>query len=323
MRRTAIVVLAAGLLVPGAARADGGPVSPVEGGSGVGVRGSDVRYLTVNVPGWTVLERVGKDGVDSWQNLRGQFGVPGAAFDRSTTGLSADGRTLVLAGFPRRYPPRSTRLLVLRLKRFGAHVRARITVPGWFTVDAVSPDGRRAYLIHYTHPNDVLRYEVRAYDLRTRRLLAKPIVDPREPGEKMQGLPFARVTSLDGRWAYTLYSRPQGAPFIHALDTRAGTAACIDLDGLANPGDAGLRLIPPGGRGPLVVSDAAGPVKLVDRRTFTVSDPPATPRGPAPRHAARPNDGGGGLPWGAGAALLAAVALLGLTARAARARSAA
>src|SRR5689334_17351092 len=99
MRRMAIVVVAAGLLAPGVARADGGPVSPVQGGAGVGVRGSDVRYLTVDVPGWTVLERVGRDGVDSWQNLRGQFGVPGAAADGSTTGLSADGRTLVLAAY--------------------------------------------------------------------------------------------------------------------------------------------------------------------------------------------------------------------------------
>ena len=315
MWRTAIVLSTTALMLPATARADGGPVSPVEGGAGVGVRGSDVRYLTVNVPGWTVLERLGRDGVDSWENLRGQFGVPGAAFDGSTTGLSADGRTLVLAGFPHRFPPQRTQLLVLRLKRFGAHVRARIAIPGWFTVDAISPDGRRAYLIHYTHPNDVLRYEVRAYDLRTRHLEAKPIVDPREPGEKMQGQPSARVMSADGRWAYTLYVRPRGAPFIHALDARAGTAACIDLDGVANDGSSDLRLIPPRARGPLVVADAAGPVKLVDRRTFTVSDPRASRRAKAPDP--------GGPPWGAGAALLAAIALLGLTTRAARARSAA
>jgi hypothetical protein len=294
----------------------------VEGGAGVGVPGGSVRYLTVDVPGWTVLERVTRHEVDSWQNLRGQFGVPGAAFDGSTTGLSADGRTLVLAGFSHRYPPRRTRLLVLRLRRFGAHVQERLTLHGYFTVDAISPDGRRLYLIHYTHPRDVLHYEVQAYDVPSRRLLAKPIVDPREPDEKMQGLPFARVMSPDGRWAYTLYSRAQGAPFIHALDTRAGTAACIDLDGLADPGDAGLRLLPPRGDGPLVVAGAAGPVKLVDRRTFTVSNPSAKPHRPTPRHAAPP-DHGGGLPWGAGAALLAAIALLGLTTRAARARSAA
>jgi hypothetical protein len=322
MRRMATVLVAAGLAVPAVARADGGPVSPVQGGVGVGLPGSPTRYLTVDVPGWTVLQRTGLRGVEWWQNLRGQFGVPGAAFDGSTTGLSADGRTLVLAGFSHRYPPRRTRLVVLRLRRYAAHVQERLSLRGFFTVDAISPDGRRLYLIHYTHPNDVLRYEVRAYDIPSRRLLAKPIVDPREPDEKMQGQPYARVTSHDGRWAYTLYARPQGAPFIHALDTRAGKAACIDLDGLANPGDAGLRLIPPRGGGPLVVADRTGPLKLVDRRTFAVSNPPATPRRPTPRHAgAPPHDGG--LPWGAGAALLAAVALLGLTTRAARARSAA
>jgi hypothetical protein len=326
MRRMAIVILAAGLAVPAVARAAGGPVAPVEGGSGVGVPGGSVRYLTVNVPGRTILERLDKHGVESWQNLRGLFGVPAAALDRSTTGLSADGRTLVLAGFPQRYPPLRTRLLVLRLERFGAHVQDRLSIPGYFTVDAISPDGRRLYLIHYTHPRqDVLRYEVRAYDLRARRLLAKPIVDPREPDEKMQGQPQARVMSADGRWAYTLYSRAQGAPFVHALDTRAGTAACIDLDGLTNPADGALRLLPPRGNGPLVVAYSGGPVKLIDRRTFAVSDPPTPtkPRKPAARHAAASPDRGGGLPWAAGAALLAAIALLGVTTRAARARSAA
>jgi len=67
---------------------------------------------------------------------------------------------------------------------------------------------------------------VRAYDLAARRLLPEPVVDPREPGEKMQGLPMTRATSADGRFAYTLYERPRGAPFIHALDTVRGSAAC-------------------------------------------------------------------------------------------------
>jgi hypothetical protein len=327
MRRMVIGLLLAGLVLPASARADGGPVTALQGGAGVRVPGRAARYVALGTSGpRTVLERLVHGQVDWWVTLHGRLGVPGAAGDGTATGLSADGRTLVLSVLPRRYPPRRTELVVLGMRRRygGAHVRARLALPGFFTVDAVSPDGRRLYLIHYTHPNDVLRYEVRAYDVAARRLAPEPIVDPREPDEKMQGSPVTRVMSSDARWAYTLYIRQKGAPFIHALDTTAGTAACIDLDGVSEADAAALRLVPPRGGRPLTVARASGrPVKLVDPRTVAVSDPgaPVAPRRPASRHAA-PADGGG-LPWGAGAALLAAIALLGLTTRAARARSAA
>jgi hypothetical protein len=326
MRRMAIALLAAGLALPAAARADGGPVTAMQGGAGAGAPGRAARYVALGTSGpATVLERLVRGQVDWWQTLPGRLGVPAAAGDGTQTGLSADGRTLVLAELWRRYPPRRTQLVVLRIRRYGSlHVRARLALPGFFTVDAISPDGRRLYLIHYTHPNDVLRYEVRAYDVAARRLVTDPIVDPREPDEKMQGSPVTRVMSPDGRWAYTLYLRQRGAPFIHALDTAAGTAACIDLDGVSEADAATLRLLAPRAGRPLTVTRTSGrPVKLVDPRTFAVSDPaaPAPPRRPAARHAGPPD--GGGLPWGPGAALLAAIALLGLTTRAARARSAA
>jgi hypothetical protein len=322
MRRIAIVLCAAGLALPAAARADGGPVGAMQGGTGVGVPGSRYHYVAVSMGGRTLLERLRGGRVDWWKTLRGQWGIPAATVGGTGTGLSADRRTLVLSELPRRYPVRRTRLMVLAGRGFAGSVRERVTLAGWFSVDAISPDGRRLYLIHYTRPNNYLRYEVRAYDLASRRLEARPIVDPREPDEKMQGIASQRVMSADSRWAYTLYMRPQGAPFIHALDTRAGTAACIDLDGI---GDTRLWLVPPRGRGPLVVAGPDGPLKLVDRRTFAVSNPApaATPRRPAQHRAAAAHGGGGGPPWGAGAALLAAIALLGLTTRAARARSAA
>ena len=34
---------------------------------------------------------------------------------------------------------------------------------------------------------------------------------------------------MDGRWVYTLYQKPSGEPFVHALDTVAPLAYCIDL----------------------------------------------------------------------------------------------
>ena len=51
------------------------------------------------------------------------------------------------------------------------------------------------------------------------RLLPAPVVDPREPDERMRGMPITRATTADGRWEYTLYDGTGSYPFVHALDT--------------------------------------------------------------------------------------------------------
>jgi MYXO-CTERM domain-containing protein len=45
----------------------------------------------------------------------------------------------------------------------------------------------------------------------------------------MAGYAMTRTTSADGRWVYTLYQKPSGEPFVHALDTVGAAAYCIDL----------------------------------------------------------------------------------------------
>src|SRR5919204_4745560 len=87
------------LAVPAGATASGGPVPAVQGGAGVTLPGSDVRYQAIAARGGTLVQRVRVAGgtIERFREIRGRFGVPGAAFDGSTTGLSADGRTLVLA----------------------------------------------------------------------------------------------------------------------------------------------------------------------------------------------------------------------------------
>jgi hypothetical protein len=171
-------------------------------------------------------------------------------------------------------------------------------VSGYVTVDGISRDGHWLYLIHYRSLRDLTDYEVRAYDLRARHLIAKPIVDPREPEEKMQGTPVTRTTSADGRWAYTLYDRGDAAPFIHALDTEGRTARCIDLDDLSG-GLSERRLTLIDGGATLRVDGPAGPLALVDTHTFKVR----RPRAAASRAAAvgarsrATKDAGGGVPW--------------------------
>ena len=61
------------------------------------------------------------------------------------------------------------------------------------------------------------------------RLVPGSIVDKREPKEPMASAPVTRVTSPDGVWVYTLYSRADGTPFVHALNTAQRFAVCLDL----------------------------------------------------------------------------------------------
>jgi hypothetical protein len=270
MKRTLLtgpLALWLALIVPQGALAAGGPVAPVQGNY-IGVPGSPWRYGAFNAPGNTVVKRQASTGrAVSELRASGHYGIPGVDYSGSMTGLSADGRTLILAQLPGNRTPRTTRLLVLATAPLA--IRTRITLPGWSTVDAISPDGRWLYLIHYPS-SDISRYEVLAYDLPAHRVLTKPIVDPRDH-EAMTGFAVNRVMSADGRWAYTLYFRPSGTPFIHALDTAGRRAVCIDLPSAssANIGNGHLTLTP---GGTTLQVDANGVTQAtVNTRTFTVS----------------------------------------------------
>jgi hypothetical protein len=104
-----------------------------------------------------------------------------------------------------------------------------ITLNGDFAFDALSPDASTLYLIQHVDANNINRYVVRAYDLRTHTLRPGRIADKTQLGWVMEGSALTRATSSDGRMVYTMYSRPGGYPFVHALDTMGGTAHCIGL----------------------------------------------------------------------------------------------
>ena len=149
-------------------------------------------------------------------------------------------------------------------------VRREIPLAGFFTLDAVSPDGQWAYLIQY-ESEDVLDYRVRALDTATGTLAGRDVVDPRSPGERMGGLPMTRAMSHDGRWAYTLYGGGEET-FIHALDTVGRTAACIDLEMLPAGADLSrvrLRVRP----GRIEIRERGRLLATVDTATFAVSEP--------------------------------------------------
>jgi hypothetical protein len=256
--------------------------------------------------------------------IPGHWQVSPAALDGATTGLSADGRTLVLARPERGFPPTETRLAVVDARTLVG--RRAITLPGFFTVDAISPDGRWLYLIQYSSSGDFADYRVRALDTRSGKLATRDVVDPRNPDEQMGGLPVTRVMSRDGRWAYTLYAGGEES-FIHALDTVGRTAACIDLDMLPADSDlSGMHLNLSGDGRVLRVRSAAAVVALVDTHTFAVrepgeefakrADPPAEQR-PAPAAAA----GDAGFPWQPLTAVAVLAALCGAAAMIVRRRA--
>jgi hypothetical protein len=291
---TALVAIA---IAPARAQGDGLPIPGIDAGpSGVTTPGAAARIVTVAAGRDTVVARIRRAGgqVLGSRVLHGSFTVPAVALDGSPGGLSGDGRTLVLIRPRAAFPRARTRFAVLAPRRLA--LRRTFTLTGDFSFDALSPDGSRLYLIEYTSRIDPTHYRVRAYDLRRGRMLRAPIVDSREPDEQMRGYPITRATSPDGRWAYTLYDGAAGHPFIHALDTRRGEAACIDLDDLAGRQDItsfGLTL---GGGNDLAVRDPLGdPVAIVDRATFSVRAPGAQLRQPARAPAPREDDGG--PPW--------------------------
>ncbi len=286
MRRSILsapILLAALLaaVTPGAAHADGLPVLGIDVGStGVASSSDGVRYVTIPAASRTIVEQVAQHGgqVLSWRSLQGTLTIPAVAYDGSAGGLSADGATLVLIEPRTSFPRAATKLLVLRSD--GLKPRRIVKLQGDFSFDAVSPNGSWLYFIHYISPQDPTRYLVQAYDVQRGRLLAKPITDPHEPGDKMRGNPLSRTMSTDGRRAYTLYDGAGATPFVHALDTVARSAHCIDLDGIAAGNNLWrLRLgIDRDGKR-LVVRDRAAPLLTVDLRTFRVARPAAVAGG--------------------------------------------
>jgi hypothetical protein len=238
MKRSVLVYFAAAVMAAWAAvsaAADGGPSPAVSfGWNGVLAPGHEVRYVAIPSRDGTVVEAVRVLGgrVVRWNTLPGAFGIPNVAWVGSASGLSADGKTLVLASQAPRAIHGTTRFVLLKTRTLRA--APMIALRGSYSFDALSPDASTLYLIQYTSGQDYTRYRVRAYDLTKRQLVPGAIVDRREPDEAMTGGAVTRATTPDGRWAYTLYARDGQAPFVHALDTVQRRAYCIDLPLPAN-----------------------------------------------------------------------------------------
>jgi hypothetical protein len=273
MKTRLVIAVAACLALPAAATA-AGPVPPVlNGAPGIAVAGgAHVVAVAKRGVGATQLRLVrDRDGtVLRTRVLPANVGVPRVTFGGLVEGTWANGRRLVLASSV--YGDWAhTRFVTIDTGTL-APLRT-ITLAGSYAFDAISPDGRRLFVLEY--PDGIgggLRYVVRSVSMATGRLEPGAIVDKTEPDERMNGVALARAWSRDGSWAYTLYNGGTSHAFVHALNTRARVARCIDLPwaGEAQSVLDGARLVV-GTKGALRLTDAGGgTLARIDTRTFSV-----------------------------------------------------
>jgi hypothetical protein len=269
MRRLIWLVLAGSLTCTLALAGGASAAGPSPGLTHDLVAGN-LQYAAVASGGWTAVEVQRQEDLHTLRamSVKGTWGIPLVAYDGSAEGLFPDGRTLLLAqslyqGQELRKTTRFALIDTRAMKR-----RGTIRLRGAFTFDAVSPSGRYLYLIEYPAPGDPSLYRVRAYDLKTARLLARIVSDKRSWETDMHGMPISRTWK--DAWAYTLYSG-NAQTFIHALNTRGLQAVCIDLPWKSTPQRVFEFRLRVDGDGHLVVRGPHGrALVVIDRQTFKV-----------------------------------------------------
>ncbi len=167
--------------------------------------------------------------------------LPGAAPIDSAEILSAlsyNGRWLALRDATPNTP--DTAAVVIDTTRM--RVVATPRLHGAFGLDAIDNAGRRLYLVQKRDNAGPQAYQVRAYDLRARRLDQTPLTEPDDPAGIIRGVAYTRAWSPRGDWLYTLYVRPgKGGAFVHALGVAYHKVHCIMLPAEVTTGVASTR----------------------------------------------------------------------------------
>jgi hypothetical protein len=213
--RTSFLILLALVCIPAASAA----------GPWLGTASNGVAEYTANVHGTTTTVADGSRTL----SLDGKWGLPRVTLNNGVGGLSGDGRVLVLSQDFNATGGLRVRSSFLVLGTKPLRLHTTVSLKGDFGFDALSPQGRVLYLIQHVSQENLFQYRVRAYDLRTGKLLTRVIADKRQSDWNMTGFPVGRASTADGRWVYTLYSNPNNYPFVHALDTVHRTAVCIGI----------------------------------------------------------------------------------------------
>ena len=272
LRLIALALIPFALVAGNAVAAKGGPAPGVSvGWDGAVDASSAVRYVALPAAKTTAVAAVRtSDGrVLRYATIRGAYGIPLVAFDGTAEGISTDGKTLVLADLG--VDQSQTRFAVLSTATL--RLKKAITLPGLWAYDALSPDGRTLYATQYLGTEANARYNVRSVSLVTGKPVGDAIIDRREPDEQMNGSPWARTRTADGAWAYTLYAKPNGTGFVHALDTAKRRAFCVDLPWRSTlQRFSAVRLsLADGGRSLELAKPGGNRLAVVDTTTFKVT----------------------------------------------------
>jgi hypothetical protein len=274
-RRTFVIAIAAlagawACTVAGASAKAGPAPGTMQGGAGVLSRDGAVRYVALSNGASTSVQRIATNGgrVLRFGWISGDWGVPLVTFNGQAEGLSRDGGTLLLGPATYVAPGAAvTRFALVDARKL--KLRGTIALKGAFSYDAMSPDLRTLYLIHYLSA-DSANYEVRAFDLASRKLVPGAIVDKREAEEEMNGSPVARTLSRNGAWAFTLYARAS-EPFVHALDTVNRRAVCVDLPWAGADALWKVRLRMGAGGQVVLEQPSVGKLAVIDTKTWKVT----------------------------------------------------
>jgi hypothetical protein len=221
-----LFVLVGALALPAIASAAYPAPFAVQGGAGLPSLDGSVNFVALNAGAntrITALSAAGDESAPSF-TLRGEYGIATLTQSGLTGGLFHDGSAFVAQSLGLKS---TSSFVVIGTKDLVP--RQTIKLKGTFGFDALSPDGSKLYLIQHTSTQDIQHYIVRAYNLKTHKLLKGRVADKAQKSWVMQGWAVDRVTTSDGRWAYTLYTNPGGYPFVHALDTVRGVAHCIGV----------------------------------------------------------------------------------------------
>ena len=241
----------------------------VQGGAGLSSLDASVHFVALKVGKNTQLNAVSTQGSATVsRTLPGQFGIATLTQAGLAGGLFHDGSAFVLQSMGLTSP---SRFVIV-----GANdlvPRQTITLKGLFGFDALSPDGSTLYLIQHTSRQAIEHYIVRAYDLSTHTLLPGRVADKAQKSWVMQGWAVDRVTTADGRWAFTLYTNPGGYPFVHALDTVRGVAHCVGVPWRGDQNEPwNMRLaLRPDGRSLAVNRQAGNGFVAIDVSTWKIS----------------------------------------------------
>jgi hypothetical protein len=265
-----LLVLAGALALPAIASAAFPAPFAVQGGAGLSNLDGSVRYVAQPFGANTRISALGGDEAAARSVvLRGDYGIATLTQNGLTGGLFHDGSAFVTQSLGLK----STSSFVVIGTR-DLVPRQTIRLKGVFGFDALSPDGSKLYLIQHTSAQDVQHYIVRAYDLGTHKLMKGRVADKTQRSWVMQGWAVDRVTSADGRWAYTLYSNPGGYPFVHALDTVRGVAHCIGVPWRGDENEQwNMRLALNEDGSSLAVNRNSGTFVSIDVATWKLSYP--------------------------------------------------